>query len=547
MSFKHVSRMELVDTICAKRRKLDQIESEEVDYAFEIKKLKYELNTLIGINQFPLEIIALIMDHLSAEDTIACEAVCQRWAYFIKRLNLTSLVVTKERERRPRKWSYSDELIQPESTVVKPRLEFDNLEDSFLFNLRRLKIINDTDEPDSVLICRLPMLNDLDLVNKLAYLQVLEICKIDLENGATITLPNLEYLAIDCVRSKLKLVTPKLTAYKGDLKNVQFAFPEQLKRLYLQHQCPEIKQFTSLEYLCVKRLNEDARLLVEHPTLKLLSIRPDSKYVDRFQAYDELQKNFDLLKMSALQILAQKKRLKRDGLRLVFHGIELENPNQLDDYESQNELVKLHIANYAKLCQSELRWIRRLNYSSLMRCVDEGVIEAAPEDFFERFDQVNDILVTEAFDEEQLFEFLKKFKNFNTFSLDYKYPHTSDFEQLESEFYEKLLVKFPIWHLRFEDSDLDSNAVYEPCPYLFKSDTIYKLYTEEDEDYEIVAEKIFDHFETFEYTFNINDSIATVKRSQKNGRFEVWCQNEFFRDFSNLGKAFEKLYESYGD
>lgn len=538
------ARDEIVHSICAKRRKIDQIEGEQMDYAFEIKKLKFELNELIGINRFPLELIALIMGRLSVADALCCEAVCQKWSYFVKQLRIESLVIAKTRERRPRRWSYSNELIQPETPIVRANLDFENLENSFLFTIKRLKILNRSDEFGTDSIHKLPLFANLDFVNKLASLEVLEISKIHLENEAAITLPNLRYLAINRVRSKLKLVTPNLTDYKGNaLKNVQFVFPEYLKRLHLHHYCLEAKQFANLDYLCVKKLRAPAdQVLTNHPALKVLSIRPNFKHADCMEADDE--SDFNLLRSAALEILAQKSHLKRN-CKLIFFGIELDDAGQLDDYEFRKDLVRLHIRNYAKLRLEELRWIRGVNYNALQSCIEDGLVDEVPADFHEKFGQVNEILLDEKIDdEERLFDFLRKFKNFDTFSLELSYD--SGFEGPELSFFEKLFTEFPsIWHLRIRDPD-GQGGMASDLDFLFKSSKMYKLYTEFGDDNDI-ADKIFEHFETFEFSFEINGTIATVKRTQKDGRFEIWADNRFFRDFPDLGEAFEQLDQHYGD
>lgn len=531
---------DLAHSICAKRRKVDQIEAEQVNYALEIKKLKFELNEFIGINRFPLELIELIMSQLSVEDLLACEAVCAKWSYFVKQLRRENLVIAKTRERRPHRWSYSNELIQPEVPIVRPNLAFENLEDSFLFYIRRLKILNRSDEFGTDTIHKLPLFENLDFVNSLASLQVLEISTIHLENEALITLPNLNYLAIDRVRSKLKLVTPNLTSYKGNnLKNVHFVFPECLKRLYLHRYSSEAKQFANLDYLCVKKLRAD-QVLIDHPTLKELSIRPNHKHTDCREA----ENDYDLLKSAALELVAQKERLKR-SCKLIFFGIELTDADQLADYEFSNDLVRLHIRNYSKLCEAELRWIRALNYSALQSCIEDGLVDEVPTDLHEKFDQVNEIILDGKIDdEERLFEFLRKFKNFDTFSIELGYY--SGYSGPETAFFEKLFAEFPdIWHLRIADPD-GSGYTANDLDYLFKSTKMYKLYTEfmDDDD---LTDKIFEHFETFEFSFEINGTVATVKRTQKGGRFEIWADGKFFRDYADLGDALEQLYQNFGD
>ncbi|KAI3480437.1 hypothetical protein L1887_57407 [Cichorium endivia] len=166
-----------------------------------------------------------------------------------------------------------------------------------------------------------------------------------------------------------------------------------------------------LDELQVKRAKfrkierEENAFLDNHANLKKLSFRPGFRRL--------CQEAYRSAKSSALQILEQKKRLKRDEFKLIFFGVQLEDANQLFDfnYSHKEDLVKLHLLNYSALCANELRWVKRVNFSCLLRCMSDGLV--IPPDFYEKYDQVEEVVIDYHIADEQI-DILKNFKENGT-------------------------------------------------------------------------------------------------------------------------------------
>lgn len=546
-------RKKILEELQMKRAKYQKIVDEEDEVKSDIKQLKYELNGLIGINRFPSEVMSLILKRLKVSDLFACERVCQRWHGFVREFGQAELIISELKERKPRKWKFSKKICSPKSIIISPDLHlFEILENSFLIELKRLKIINykpKFDESSSKYDPIVTLLNDLDFVNKLENLQVLEVSSIQFKAEATLTLPQLRCLEVSLLGSKLKLATPELTNYRGEsLELIEFVFKEKVTHLCLDNYESELKQLKNLQYLCLKNdcFLEDASIeghcsddrqrlnakqfLNDHRNLKELSIRPDF--------YRLVQSTYNLAQSNALKILEQKKSLKREEFKLIFFGVHLENAKQLVafEYPFRGSLVRLHFLNYSALCTRELQWVKRIDLSGLLRCVSDKLIEDIPPDFYEKFDQVEEIVIPYDFAEEQI-AILKKFKHLNSLIVR---DESRRRPKKDWNIFEKIADALPkIWSLQFDDLDIWELGTLD---FVFKFKKLGRLLTHCNYTHYFVW-KLFEHFDEFRVSFEENVTELMVIRRSTNSNLELWIRRNYFWNFHENCENVADLYE----
>ena len=393
-----------------------------------------------------------------------------------------------------------------------------------------MKMHNQYDDRRSDNIDRLPMLSSLDLLNKLTQLEVLEISKIDFKDSQTITLPSLTYLAIDRVHSPLTLTTPSLSSYRTKMiENVRFVFSENITHLHVGAELsPEIATFKNLEYLCLEGLSDRTsayldELLVNHPKLGELSVRASLKRLN-----DHLS-----LKERAVKFLE-----KKDSLRFVLFGVQLYKTSQLDDYKG--DPLKLQLANYAKLCAKESRWIRRLNYATVMHFENDPA--KIPDDLAAKFDFVREIYVSAPMprrlnlyeiDEEELLAFLGRFKELQLLIFFRAW-------KLSENFYLQLAKIQPyIWRLDFGSDQIEYKKI-------FKFEYLYRL-TTTNREHEDLIEKLFVKYENFSFSFQQNSSSLTIEKKDKYWFFELLHNGKSVACYFALQDLFTAMYERFGD
>ena len=539
---------EIVDSFNAKRMKLNEIEAQNDEVEQEIMKLKIDYNELNCAVNLPSELMALVLAELPVSCLLTCEQVCSRWNEHVRNLNTKEVVFASVNERKPRKWRHSNDLCDPKSTIVLDDFQLSfKLENSFLSNLRCLKIDNKYDDYRNDRIVNRIFLKDLDLVNKLTRLEVLEINKIDFKEERTITLPNLSCLAIDRVYSKLKLTAPKLSSYQTKaVKNVAFVYPEKITHLYLgsefDTELSELR-FPNLEYLCLKVpnirkrtcLSEWDQFFAIHLNLKTLSMRPSLKFLSK--------PTYASVKSLALHILEHKKT-KQIDLKIVFFGVHLEDASQLEKYKYRKNLVKLQLQNFSRLGADDMRWFKQLNYLSVMNHFNND-LEKIPDAFFETFKFVREIYVEymgyedekakKRPEEDRLIEFIKKFKSLRSFKV--------SGSQLGDSFFSRLSTLHPdIWLLNIVD-DYD----YSLQKSIFDFKNLYHLSTSMSEDEDIV-ETLFRKFNNiFSFTFEYNGGTTTVERKNDKSPYRLYYENEFRNESTDLGDLLVYLYEHFGD
>lgn len=106
--------------------------------------------------------------------------------------------------------------------------------------------------------------------------------------------------------------------------------------------------------------------------------------------------------------MRERQASEREEVDLIFCGILIESENQLKS-ENPNDftfrdLLELYLENYTKLCEQELKWTKRIDYSELEH----------PADFHEKFKYVREVEVNNRVnDEGRLVDSIKKFKRLN--------------------------------------------------------------------------------------------------------------------------------------
>ena len=282
-----------------------------------------------------------------------------------------------------------------------------------------------------------------------------------------------------------------------------------------------------------------SRFLQDHSNLKMLSIRPNFNYL--------LPSIYRSAKSSALQILEQKKRLKRDDFKLIFFGVQLENADQLEAFKFGSNgasLIGLHLRNYSALCDEELRWVKRVDLTELAWWTDHGL----PADFYERFDRVDQIVMLYDFGKENI-ALLKKFKNLNSLIIqqnDQEDTNWSDFERMSDEFPN-------IWLLHFEyleGCDFDDLNYF--CRFeRFKR--LGRLLTDARYCKKTVS-SLLQKFDEFEISFMENEHNLKVTKRSKNSTFELWKRGEennhawiFHRDFNHMEDVHEEIEKTFAD
>lgn len=442
-----------------------------------------------------------------------------------------SLVITKRKERKRMRWTFTKRLCDPQTTCVRSNLKFKNLKDSDLLNLRELKIVNGTDDRRSERSDRRPLLTDLKFVNKLDKLALLEVDRIDFEQPTTLSLPELQCLEIGRLCSKLKLATANLWCFKSDsLGHAEFDFGEKITHLFVDRYDSDAKQFKELSYLSFQSdSSNDQQLLLNHPKLEALSMRIDYERLDAV--------TYEAARLRALQFLRQKFKLDREELALLFFGIRVKFPFQLSGYEYRDNLIEFQLQNYGQFNRSEVgRWIESVNYTCLMQCIEDGIIDDVPETFHHCFGQVGEVLVDGPFEEQHLFEFLRPFEHLASFRM-------RNCQFVEAQFFEKLSANFPsIGSLSLENASEEATD----CEFIFGFQNLYRLHSDSRPSLATI-QRLFDEYGTFEISSRLNDHRITMRREDPNARFDLFIDREFHSDHFDLDGLMENLQSKLGD
>ena len=498
---------------------------EELSKSLKILKTKSDLhNETVPINRLPVELFCMLLEYLDRSELFLYESVCQRWANFVKAFVRNKLVISRIHKVRPIHWFYLDERCPPSSVMVRSDLNV--IENSFLFGLKHLKIrdqyIRDYHTKNKRSLY--PPLTNLNLINRLTALEVLEISR---SPAGTISLPNLKYLAISYNMEyprPILIDCPQLSSFKTKSSNLVFDFSPQtsISHLYVNEFSMEnFEKLRNLAYLSVidfkynfKSEKYTEGILKGFPKLKAISVRSRSYSTPDSIAFKEL--------------LKEKQALGRAELVLIFCGVRIESEEQFLNSQTYGPgLTRLYLENYLQLYEAELKWIERIYYFDF----------EIPADFHQKFKYVREIKIgSRVDDEDRLIEFIVGFKRLD--KLDIKRE-----VQLVGRFYRKLnrslssISYLKIWIEPYEDiEDIDFE-------FLFELKGLAQLIFSEYEISDQLVRRLFDHFESFEVNYTIEEKLDNVmiRRAKKGSKFEFSVLRDHLETFDDLDGVIQHM------
>ena len=523
-------------------------------------------NETVPINRLPIELFCMILDHFGLDDLFTCESVCKKWRSYIKTAVNQRLVIARRPKLQPRHWFFSNTLCPPRSVMVTDKLDVQLIESSFMFSLKQLKVCDPFVEADYYL--EIYPLVGVEFLNKLVNLEVLEVSKISgyYNDPLTIRLPNLKQLTINENRYfDLLLDCPKLVAlkaietpwyYYGDEERpLDFLHPLSITHLYLDQYSTNNSNFeklTNLEHLSVTSFfdteeeetpREYAKSIFgKFPNLKAISIRPNKS-------------SYPMARETFVHLLKERTSLRREVI-LNFYGIRIDEEAQLERQPEANDesygkffhfLSRLYMNNHSKLCASELKSVRELDYSGLLdnsrlpayarRDHEKVLVELA-----RKLDRVEVVRVSGGVpDEDHLIGFIGQFKHFNTLKVG------KEAVQLRESFYQKLAATCSNAYLMIE---MDPGNGFNNFDFAFQFKNLVGLrllnYDANDE----FVRRLFDHFDVFQFEHQVKrDRVSITKRSGT--RFEFSVHSGHCEVFDNLDELLQKVNkycrESYYD
>lgn len=505
------------------------------------RKEKAEHNQTLRINRLPVELFCCILEHVDRSELFEIESVCQRWAYFVKAFVGQRLVISKQTKVRPRHWFYREDYNRcnysspPHSVMVRSNLNV-QLERSFLISLKQLKICNPTikNKRQSELQTSNILLNNLKFLNRLTALEVLEVSQMHVSRNqwcewkqSTIRLPNLKHLAISRVRfQNLLLDCPQLMSFRtkdvlGKYGQVDFAHPDSILHLHLDKYSTQedFGKLKSLQYLSItdffyhkdKEKDHANRIFSNFPNLKEISFWSSNKE--------------DFLKL-----LKEKRAFAREEVELTYCGIFVDNEKHLEHIENQHDL-KLYTGNYQRLCESELKWIERIDYFEHAEVLT---------DFHEKFKNVKEIQVQVPIDDEdRLVKFIGQFKRLESLRIQKK-------ALLGESFFRKLADRCS--SVRYLAIWLKPHDALTDFEFLFQFQHLASLTVHKRDLDDQLVRRLFDQFEAFELKYSavnkeydrIYDNIK-ITRAHKGAQFEFNVCSGHLERFDDLDELLRHI------
>lgn len=378
-----------------------------------------------------------IFEYLGARDLAACRATCRLFKLYADQTEVRSLVVNDMARVNDRNW-YSTKIPIDFNGAISLK-KFTVLKSSTFQLDQHLKFLHiDTNwllarQLDFVLLNRFSQLVHLEL-----YLEITE-------GDRTLALPQLRVLKLRFTIS-CTLKTPKLQVLScHNIRELRFEYPESIK--WIESKYPGatfMGRFLNLEML--KYPNQIFDLDPD-----LLSSCKNLKELDLHNL--RLNGPFNLsLRSALLNILRQRKILRREEMKCYLDDVQLIDGSQLDDYGTMKETFYFHLKHY-RLIRPGYRhpYVVEINYNSLMNWTPD-----LSDDFFEKFPSVEVLEATGEVDRERFEWFLKNLRSLHTLRL----SNTS----LGQEFMDKLpnLVSGELTDLKINE-ELPTNFNFILC------------------------------------------------------------------------------------
>ena len=368
-------------------------------------------------NNLPDDILPIIFRYLDIANLLNCRLVSVTWRYFIDKIKITNLVLTNLREMAYNKrfsWFLTNEQINYKNSYPNDEL--------FFYKAPLVK--NMLDSLKCLNYCKkFPYSDDYNIgyLNRFAStLEQLNVGTVELRSTTIqLNLPNLIIFSIcridgryDC---RLVVDAPKLRyVFCSDLiKQFVLVHHESVQHLEMNHYPYDLASFINLELLQINRWPELAtykRSLVELVTSlpKLKELFINSRVTMTYK--DDYNVGKDYLKELFGEILNQ----RRHDLNIYLNGVLLKNSADIFTYKQQVNLEKWQIQNYQQLA-SNLSWFYSVDYLNYSNLIDS--IHKLPDDYFQRFMNIQMVKCSQLKDEEQFLAFLNKCKKLRELSI----------------------------------------------------------------------------------------------------------------------------------
>lgn len=484
----------------------------------------------LNINDLPPEVLSMIFNCLSVNDKFnVVQKVCKKWYFIVTNSKLRNLVIAQDHLPLNEKWSFTWNQVNCACSIVDLNLNFieTQLKRDIFSNLKSLYLytINLSYLTSSFIEC----------LNRLQFLERLEISFILLNKIKTLNLFNLQVFSVKKVHGNLLILnTPKLSKLRiqsANCNNLKFIFPETIEYL----DCAEfeiiLNKFKNLKILfCLDMIDINNDLLIN--LIKLEEV------------------HFERNHFTFYNLVNQKRIFNRTNLDIYYQGLKSgdyleQNLNFGSD--SLNEAnIQIYLNNYSNVA-NQLTFIKYINYNCWE--LNDSISPGIPEDFIRKFVCLNGIWVTHQVNNELKFiDFLKNCSNYSFLKLNYS--------QLTQAFYSQLPTLCPtIKNLEIkEEPEIINNLDFD---FLIRFNYLTGISTNKKLSIEFMYQ-IFRELNLCNLTFqcktnfnrhlNSNDQIdstdeTTIKIHHFKNNFEVCLKNEiyFFDTLDDLYCSLKEL------
>lgn len=335
------------------------------------------------------ELILSIFNYVSIDDLIFnCKLTCKKWNLICNRIKFRTLIIKNDYGSNC--WYYWYRPINLEDVIYSSKLCFldDPIFKNHFIELKYLKINLQKNE------------FKLEQLNEYVRLEHLEIDNdIKLKEPACLQLPNLQLIKISFRNNKLKINSTKLKIINVNQSQFcEIVNKDTVEFIEVEYFNESLEHFSSLKiFKCDSISLEDYDLLLNLPS---------SLEQIHFYFYENLE---NYMAEIVTPILTHRLILKNlENVSVYFRGIKLVNNKSITDYgfEEENDL-RLVIENFDQI-KGTLPWITKINYDEL---IDEPENLANEPLFFYKFNNIQEIEISRAIDQNQFLCFIKNFSN----------------------------------------------------------------------------------------------------------------------------------------
>ena len=362
------------------------------------------MSPLTSFDDLPTEMICELFKHLSLHDLISCKLVCKRFNSIVSSHSRMVRMVVDRVFENLQGWYHSNRRTDEYLETCHQNLFLRHYNRPILSALKYLRL--DTEIPEF----------DIDRLNLFSGLLQLDL-NYSLSGRLTLKLESLEILKIWQIQNaQLSIKCPKLRVlfcweedWEEDQNQLSIKHPETIKELDSLNYARVIEPMKNLEVLKCHKLNAiGERTLQMLPKLKRLS------YEDHLALLIFESGSFEALKMVLEEFIRRRRAMKRSDLELYLDGVRVDDkldeidfdPVRLANVGSTSE--HFHLKNYGRLQGGALDFVQQLNYGLLMDAVGSGRL---PDDFFDKFTNLDLLLVHRPVDESQFLWFLRNLKS----------------------------------------------------------------------------------------------------------------------------------------